>query len=108
MVALADSRRSVKLFDAQPSASGEAWFLSACANAVAGLAARDGSGVSAAVPTSEAEAAMARLQKAVAAGYRNREVYRSADALDPLRDRPDFKKLMAELEKNTPEQLEKK
>jgi eukaryotic-like serine/threonine-protein kinase len=107
--AAADARRSAKLFDAHPSASGEDWFLSACASAaLAGLAARDGSGVSAALAASEAEVAMARLQKAVAAGYRNREVYRSADALDSLRNRNDFKKLMAELEKNALPQLEKK
>ena len=41
-------------------------------------------------------------------GYRNTNELRIESALDPLRDRPDFKKLMAELEKNAPPQQEKK
>jgi eukaryotic-like serine/threonine-protein kinase len=96
--AAADARRSVELFGAVPLRSGEQWFLSACADAaLAGLAFCDGSGVSAARATSEAEAAAARLHKAIDAGYRNPVTYRTNDALDPLRDRPDFKLLMMDL-----------
>ncbi len=101
--AAADARRSVKLFDEHAPTSGEEWFLSAYASAaLSGLAAHEEPSSSAALATSEAVAAMRRLQKAVSLGYRNRDVYRSADALDPLRNRDDFKELMAELEKNAP------
>ena len=48
------------------------------------------------------------LRRAVANGYRNANQLRIESALDPLRDRADFKKLMAELEKNTPSQQEQK
>ena len=48
------------------------------------------------------------LGRAVANGYRNANELRIESALDPLRDRPDFKKLMAELEKNSPLHQEKK
>ena len=86
--AAADARRAVALFDALPLRSGERWFLSACAHAaLAGLAGREGSGVSAAEATSEAETAVALLRKAVGVGYRNPDAYRTEDALDPLRGR---------------------
>ena len=48
------------------------------------------------------------LGRAVANGYRNTNQLRIESALDPLRNRADFKKLMAELEKNAPPQQEKK
>jgi len=41
---------------------------------------------------------MSLLRKAVGMGYRNPDIYRTATALDSLRGRNDFKKLMAELE----------
>jgi hypothetical protein len=50
---------------------------------------------------------MAALGKAVDAGYRNLGAYRTEDALRPFRDRADFKKLLAELEKPSPAQAEK-
>ena len=46
------------------------------------------------------------LGRAVANGFRNTNLLRVESALDPLRDRAEFKKLMAELEKNTPPQQE--
>jgi hypothetical protein len=45
----------------------------------------------------EADAAMALSYKAVGVGYRNPDAYRTEDALDPLRDRPDFRLLMMDL-----------
>ena len=50
----------------------------------------------------EAAKAMELLRQAVAIGFRNANLLRIESALDPLRDRADFKKLMAELEKNVP------
>jgi hypothetical protein len=56
-----------------------------------------GAGVSAAEGEEEAARAMGSLQRAVAMGYRGPDVYRVEDALDPLRDRPDFRSLMRDL-----------
>ncbi len=96
--AAADARRAVAVYDALPSRSGEIWFLSACAHAaLAGLADQDGSGVSAAEAAGEAETAVAMLHKAVAMGYRIAAAYRTHDALDPLRDREDFRLLLLDL-----------
>jgi serine/threonine-protein kinase len=96
--AAADARRAVALFDALPPRSGERWFLSAGAHAaLAGLAGQAGSGVSTFEATSEAESAVARLRKAVGVGYRNPDAYRTEDALDPLRGRPDFRLLMLDV-----------
>ena len=40
---------------------------------------------------------MALLHKAVAMGYRTLDFFRTEDALDPLRDRDDFRRLMMDL-----------
>ena len=64
---------------------------------LAGLAGTAGSGVSAAEAASEADAAIALLKKAVAMGYRIADAVRTESALDPLRDRPDFRLLMMDL-----------
>ena len=40
---------------------------------------------------------MDRLHRAVAMGYRNPDAYRTEEALDPLRDRPDFRLMMMDL-----------
>jgi hypothetical protein len=64
------------------------------------LAGRTDSGVSAAEGETAADKAMESLIRAVAYGYRNANEIRIESAFDPLRNRPDFKKLMAELEKN--------
>ncbi|MFT3883106.1 MAG: tetratricopeptide repeat protein [Gemmatales bacterium] len=45
----------------------------------------------------EADQAMAWLQKAVAAGYQDRAALEKDDSLTPLRDREDFRKLIASL-----------
>ena len=73
-------------------------FLMACCHAgLAGIAGRPGSGVSAGEGADQAEAAMAVLRRAVAMGYRNPNAYRTESALDPLRNRPDFRDLMMDL-----------
>ena len=74
----------------------------ACAHAaLAGLAGQEGTGVSAAEGKAHADQAMALLRKAVDAGYGNIHEYRTEDALDPLREREDFKKLLTELEQKS-------
>jgi tetratricopeptide (TPR) repeat protein len=92
--AAADARRALALWDSLPSRTGEEWFETACARAaLAGLAGRDGSDVSAA----EADVAMALLRQAVGMGYRNLDAFRTEDALDPLRGRDDFRVLLNDL-----------
>jgi eukaryotic-like serine/threonine-protein kinase len=96
--AAADLRGSIALFESLPARRGERWFLSGCANAaLAGLANRAGSGVSAAEAKSAAEMAVAQLQKAVAEGYRNPDAYRFEDTLDSIRNLLAFRGLMLDL-----------
>ena len=56
--------------------------------------------MSAAEGKAHADQAMALLRKAVD-GYRYIHDYRTEGALDPLREREDFKKLLAELEQKS-------
>ncbi len=106
--AAADIRRALSLFDDQPANSGSEFETACAAAALAGLAGRAGSGVSAAEGEAEAAKAMEWLQRLVANGYRNTNQLRIESALDPLRNRTDFKKLMAGLEKAPAPQHEKK
>jgi hypothetical protein len=93
-----DARRAVALFDTLPSLYGESWFLSGCAHAaLAGLIDQADSGVSAAEAASEAETAVRLLHQAVAMGYRNPAAYHTQEALDALRERPDFRLMMMDL-----------
>ena len=74
---------------------------------LAGLAGRDG-GVSAAEGKAEADQAMTLLRKAVGIGYRDPVAFRTDSALDPLRQREDFQKLLQELEQKSAAKPEKK
>ena len=74
------------------------WFETACCHAtLAGLAGLDGAGVSAAEGEGEAARAMGLLRKAVDMSYRGNAAYRTEDALDPIRDREDFKLLIMDI-----------
>jgi tetratricopeptide (TPR) repeat protein len=96
--AAADVRRAMALYDALPWRGGEEWFLTACAHAaLAGLAGQAGAGVAAAEGEEQAARAMGSLRNAVAMAYRSPDAYRNEDALDPIRDRPDFRLLMRDL-----------
>ena len=75
--------------------------------ALAGLAGQEGTGVSAAEGKAHADQAMALLRKAVD-GFRYIPEYRTEGALDPLREREDFKKLLTELEQKSAAKPEKK
>jgi tetratricopeptide (TPR) repeat protein len=107
--ASADIRRALKVSDGLFSRSGRHVYLTACCHsALAGLAGRAGSGVSAADGQEAAARAIEWLDRAVANGFRNTNLLRIEPALDPLRNRADFKKLIAELEENHAGQREKK
>jgi serine/threonine protein kinase/tetratricopeptide (TPR) repeat protein len=74
----------------------------ACSHAaLAGLAGQEGTGVSAAEGKAHADQAMALLRKDVDAGFGKIHEYRTEGALDPLREREDFKKLLTELEQKS-------
>jgi tetratricopeptide (TPR) repeat protein len=91
-------RRALSLNDGLPARSGEIWFETACCHsAISTLAGRAGSGIPTANKAAEADQALALLRKAVDLGYRA-ETFRTEPALDPLREREDFKKLMSEIE----------
>ncbi len=55
-----------------------------------------------------ADLAMALLRKAVDGGFGDINLYRTEGALDPLREREDFKNLLAELEQKSAAKPEKK
>jgi tetratricopeptide (TPR) repeat protein len=94
----ADARRAMGLWEGLSSRTGPEWFDIACVHAaLAGLAGRAGSGVSAAEAVTEADAAITLLRKAIAMGFRARHVSRTEDSLDSLRDREDFKLFMMDL-----------
>jgi serine/threonine protein kinase/tetratricopeptide (TPR) repeat protein len=96
--AAADARRALGLYDMQGPPSVGRSFSMACAHAaLASLAGRAGSGVSAAEGEIEAARAMEWLSRTVANGYRDAKTLRVEAALDSLRDRPDFRLLMMDL-----------
>ena len=100
--AAADVRHALRLSEGLRLPEGYAAFSIACSHAaLAGLAGQEGTGVSAAEGKAHADQAMALLRKAVDAGFRDIHDYRTEGALDPLREREDFKKLLAELEQKS-------
>jgi eukaryotic-like serine/threonine-protein kinase len=107
--AASDTKNALKSYaELLPQSHGD-FLENACCHAVlASLAGRAGSGVSAAEGEDAAARAMEWLGRAVANGYRNTNELHIESALDALRDRDDFKKLMAELEKKSPSQQEQK
>jgi tetratricopeptide (TPR) repeat protein len=75
----------------------DTFLMASCHSGLAGVAGRPGSGVSAAEGVGQAEKAMALLRQAVTLGFRNPAYFRTESALDPLRDRADFRLLMMDL-----------
>jgi len=99
--AAADVRHALRLSEGLRLPEGYAAFAIACSHAaLAGLAGQEGTGVSAAEGKAHAAQAMALLRKAVD-GYGIIREYRTEGALDPLREREDFKKLLTELEQKS-------
>jgi hypothetical protein len=92
--ALDDLQRALRLYDGLPSKSGEQWFETACCHAALSVPrGRSGPGGS----TAEADSAMGLLRRPDVEGYLADSAYRGTDALDPLRDRDDFRLLMLDL-----------
>ncbi len=109
--AAAEVRRALALSDGLPPRS--AWELlemevACCHAALVGLSGKAGTSVSTAEGEQAAATAMEWLHRAVANGLRNKNLIRIESALDSLRNRADFKKLMTELAKDSPPQQKKK
>ena len=96
--AAVDTRRALAHLDGLASRSGAEWFETACCRGtLASLAGRAGSSTWASQSEGEADVVMALLHKAAAMGYRDVDAYRTDEALDPLRGREDFRRLMMDL-----------
>jgi hypothetical protein len=79
--AAGDVRRALAILDGLKSRSPAAWFETACCHATLGDAPR----------------AVELLGRAAGLGSRNPYAYRAEAALEPLRDRDDFRLLMMDL-----------
>jgi serine/threonine protein kinase/tetratricopeptide (TPR) repeat protein len=98
----AEVRQAVRLCDNLAEWPECLYEAACCHAALAGLARRPGSGVSAAEGQKEAEEAMKWLGRAVAKGYQNSSQIRMESAFDSVRKRPDFLMLVAQTEPKTP------
>jgi tetratricopeptide (TPR) repeat protein len=97
--AAVDTRRSLAIWDGLPTRSEASTFEAACCHAtLSDVAGREGSGVPARDAPTEADQAIDLLRKALVLGFRDADTVRTESALDPLRSRADFKKLLLELE----------
>ena len=95
---VADARRAIALYEGLPSPTGEECYELACCHAALVAGARgERSGISTGDGESEADKAMVLIHKAAAQGYRNTDAMNRETALDPLRDRPDFRLQMLDL-----------
>ena len=95
---VAEARRAIALYEGLPSPTPEAWYeLACCHAALATASGREPAGISAGQGEAEADKAMTLLHKAVGQGYRNAGAMARESALDPLRDRPDFRLLILDL-----------
>jgi serine/threonine protein kinase/tetratricopeptide (TPR) repeat protein len=96
--AAADWKRACAMLEEAAAMGPEETFIRACCHsALAGLASRPGSEISAAEAADRTENAMGLLRRAVALGYRIPGAYRTESALDPLRDLPDFQMLLLDV-----------
>lgn len=96
--AAADLRRAAAAYDALAARVDHEWYASGCIlAALSGMAGAPGAGVSAAEAAAGAQTAMDQLHRAVAMGYPWVDAFRTEDALDPLRDRADFRGMLMDL-----------
>jgi eukaryotic-like serine/threonine-protein kinase len=95
-------RQIISLLEKHPKPEPLNVYELACGYAlIHGAAAAKGSDLTTADADDAAVQALAALRRALAAGYRDQDSLRKETALDSLRQRPDFAKLLAELEKES-------
>jgi serine/threonine protein kinase len=98
---LAGCRASAEMFEKREPADAGSLYEAACCRAVtASLQAKAKGPDAARLAKEDADKAMAWLARAVAAGFKDAAHMKKDTDLDFLRDREDFKKLVAELDKN--------
>jgi tetratricopeptide (TPR) repeat protein len=95
--AAADWRRAALLYASHPPIYEAAIFRACCHGALAGLAAKPGSGVSDEEAAAYAEEAMAILHSAFAGGYRDLNLLKVEHGIEPLRSRADFRSMMMDM-----------
>jgi serine/threonine-protein kinase len=96
--AVADFRQSIAILQGQKEPSPGDDYNMACAQSLlSGVAREAGSGLTAAEGRAAADAAMAALHRAVAAGWRDPAWAQFGPALVPIRSRPDFQLLLMDL-----------
>jgi tetratricopeptide (TPR) repeat protein len=99
--AVQSHRQAIELLDALPRETGRDIFTVACFLALCARPAIDPGSAPSDVELAEcrrhADAALAALRQATAAGYRNAVSFKLRDDLSALRDRADFKAIVAEL-----------
>jgi tetratricopeptide (TPR) repeat protein len=96
----AGSRKTAELWESLHRTDARSLYNAACYRAVAAkvIRATDGSPAGAQAFEAEANRAMAWLRQAVASGYKKVEMLRKDSDLDAIRDRADFRKVIADLE----------
>jgi hypothetical protein len=96
----AGSRKTAELWENLHRADARSLYNAACYRAVAAkvIRATDSSPAGAQAFEAEANRAMAWLRQAVAAGYKKVAMLKQDSDLDALRDRADFRKVIADLE----------
>jgi tetratricopeptide (TPR) repeat protein len=96
--AIASYRKAIALVENLRSPTPDDYYNLACYHsALAGIAARPGSGLTAAEGRAESDRAMDDLRRAAAAGFRMLSLMSFDHDHDPLRSRPDFQALMMDL-----------
>ncbi len=99
----AGCRATAEMWEQLNRADAVSLYDAACFRAVAaGVQAKAPGADSAKLAQDDADRAMQFLHKAVQAGYKDAAHMKQDTDLDPLRDRDDFKKLLAELEQKFP------
>jgi serine/threonine-protein kinase len=101
--AAANYRESISLLEALAKPEpGNLYGLARSQSLLSGLAGRPDSGLRSADGEAEAVKAVATLRRAIAAGWNNSAQARADTDLAPLHPRPDFQKLLAELDRKKP------
>jgi tetratricopeptide (TPR) repeat protein/aminoglycoside phosphotransferase (APT) family kinase protein len=99
--ASASFRKAIGILEGLSTLTSQDHYNLACDYALlTGIAAEPGAKMTAAEGQAAADRALATLRRAIAAGYRNLDWMRRDTDLDPLRKRPDFQKMLADLEKD--------
>lgn len=99
--AVASFRESITLLEKLAEPEPDDIYALSCSYALLhAIAGEKGSGMKTEDKDGAAEKAVATLRRAIAAGYRKAVWIRNDTKLDSLRKRPDFEKLMADLEKD--------